>query len=75
MYFILNGTVEVRSPSNELLAVLGPGRSFGEPALIEEAADQWKKNAYCQTMVCLAVLRIPKFGKVAKMYPHLREKV
>lgn len=75
MYFIVTGTVEIRTPSKELVAGLAAGQSFGETVLLEGAPDKWKKHVYCQNMVCLAILKKAKFLKVAANYPFLKEKI
>ena len=65
-YIILNGTVEVwknyKSPQQDLLAVCGPGESFGELALI----DDYPRSATIVAQVSTTLLVITRrdFRKV-----------
>lgn len=75
MYFIISGTIKIMNASNEVVERLGPGKTFGETALKDEIPCQWKKHAYCESIVCLAVLKKSKFDKVAMSFPYLRKNI
>jgi CRP-like cAMP-binding protein len=61
MYFILDGEVDVYSPSMIHLATLGVGKPIGEMALLSRTVSLRAAHVVAKTNVALAVLSLEDF--------------
>lgn len=67
MFFIIKGQVSVISPEGIPLAQLGPGKNFGEMAILKEG-DVRSASIQADTDVSVAVMSTHDFKKICDLY-------
>jgi CRP/FNR family cyclic AMP-dependent transcriptional regulator len=51
MYFVVKGSISIRSPDRQLLAILGPGDFFGEESIFSEKPRTYDATAQSKSIL------------------------
>ena len=75
MYFIISGTVCIKSKEGKILFTLSKGAHFGEMALFDKDSILRGASVVSTSKVTLAKLLQKDFDQICSLYPNFDEKI